>query len=287
MSANWRWSAMPARAEPVNSRPSMPGSAMPARALRRDRRSAAGSTPSGIFASWKQSTRNAPVAGVFSDGLNTTALPAISAGTMWPLGKCAGKLYGPSTAEHAVRLVADRDLVAERRLEPPLRRALGISVDRDLDLVDHRRDLGPRFPKGLAGFARDQVGELAFASPHDVGEAAQGFGPVGDRVRGPSGQAPRARRRPRRRHRRPHRTRSPRRSPARSKRVFSTWPARSTMLRQAGQAAGDRLSVIASPIRRTAAILASNGAQSSRSAIAAQIASTSSMCIEQGSGSDQ
>ena len=37
-------------------------------------------------------TRNSPVAGVFSDGLNTTALPAISAGTMWPLGRCAGKL---------------------------------------------------------------------------------------------------------------------------------------------------------------------------------------------------
>jgi len=31
-------------------------------------------------------------AGVFSLGLNTTTLPAISAGTMWPLGRCAGKL---------------------------------------------------------------------------------------------------------------------------------------------------------------------------------------------------
>ena len=49
-------------------------------------------TPSGTPASWKHSTSIAPVAGVFSDGLNTTALPAISAGTMWPLGKCAGKL---------------------------------------------------------------------------------------------------------------------------------------------------------------------------------------------------
>ena len=48
--------------------------------------------PSGTPASWKQRTRNAPVAGVFSDGLKTTALPAISAGTMWPLGRCAGKL---------------------------------------------------------------------------------------------------------------------------------------------------------------------------------------------------
>ncbi len=37
-------------------------------------------------------TRNSPIAGVFSDGLNTTALPAINAGTMWPFGRCAGKL---------------------------------------------------------------------------------------------------------------------------------------------------------------------------------------------------
>ena len=55
-------------------------------------------TPSGILASWKQRTRNSPTAGVFSDGLKTIALPAISAGTIWPLGRCAGKLYGPSTA---------------------------------------------------------------------------------------------------------------------------------------------------------------------------------------------
>ena len=39
-----------------------------------------------------------PTAGVFSHGLNTTALPASRAGTMWPLGRWAGKLYGPSTA---------------------------------------------------------------------------------------------------------------------------------------------------------------------------------------------
>ena len=47
------------------------------------------------------------------------------------------------------------------------------------------------------------------------------------------------------------------------------------------QAAGASCS-IASPIRRTALTLSSNGCQSSRSAIADQIASTSSICIEQG-----
>src|SRR3546814_5046522 len=40
----------------------------------------------------------APTAGVFSEGLKTTALPAIKAGTICPFGKCAGKLYGPRTA---------------------------------------------------------------------------------------------------------------------------------------------------------------------------------------------
>ena len=43
----------------------------------------------------------------------------------------------------------------------------------------------------------------------------------------------------------------------------------------------------ASPIRRIAAILRGAAHQSSRSSIAAQIASTSSICIEQGAGSDQ
>ena len=45
--------------------------------------------------------------------------------------------------------------------------------------------------------------------------------------------------------------------------------------------------VMASPIRRIAPILDSNGLQSSRSAIADQMASTSSICIEQGSASAQ
>ena len=97
VSANWRWSDMPARAEPVNSKPSMPSSCASARPWSGPPTSKR-TTPAGTPASWKQSTSIAPVAGVFSDGLNTTALPASSAGTMWPLGRCAGKLYGPSTA---------------------------------------------------------------------------------------------------------------------------------------------------------------------------------------------
>ena len=55
-------------------------------------------------------------------------------------------------------------------------------------------------------------------------------------------------------------------------------------LSASGQAAGASCS-IASPIRRTAVTLSLNGCQSSRSAIADQIASTSSICIEQGRSS--
>src|SRR3546814_9062287 len=79
-SANWRWSAMPARAEPVKRRPSIPGwdasvrpwSGPPIRQR---------TTPSGTPASWNSFTRNSPTAGVFSDGLTTPALPALTAGT--------------------------------------------------------------------------------------------------------------------------------------------------------------------------------------------------------------
>jgi hypothetical protein len=38
------------------------------------------------------------VAGALSDGFRTMVLPSASAGTMWPLGRWAGKLNGPSTA---------------------------------------------------------------------------------------------------------------------------------------------------------------------------------------------
>ena len=76
------------------------------------------------------------------------------------VGQVRREIVGPEHGEHAVRLVADRDPVAERGFELPLRRALGIGLDRDLDLVDDRADLGPRFPQRLAGLARDQLGEL-------------------------------------------------------------------------------------------------------------------------------
>ena len=67
--------------------PACPASALPSRAADQQADHAIG------HARFMEAVdQDAPVAGVFSDGLNTTALPAISAGTMWPLGRCAGKL---------------------------------------------------------------------------------------------------------------------------------------------------------------------------------------------------
>lgn len=95
------------------------------------------------------------------------------------------EIVRPQDREHAVRLVPDRDPVAHRRLELPLRRALGISLDRNLNLVDHRRDLGPRLPEGLPGLVRDDLREGVFLGPDDVREAAERLDPVGGRMRGP------------------------------------------------------------------------------------------------------
>ena len=62
-----------------------------------------------------------------------------------------------------------------------------------------------RFPKRLAGFARDEVGEVLLAGAHDIGEAAQRLDPVGDRMRRPFGPGGARRRRLRPRHRRSRR----------------------------------------------------------------------------------
>ena len=101
------------------------------------------------------------------------------------VGKMRGEVIGPEDRENAVRLMADGDTVAERRLELPLRSALCISVDGNLDLVDDGGDLGAGFPQRLAGLAGDQLGEFGLALAHDVGEAAQRFHPVGDGECGP------------------------------------------------------------------------------------------------------
>ena len=68
------------------------------------------------------------------------------------VGQVRGEIIGAEHRQHAMRLVADRDLVAERRLELPLRRALGIGVDRNLDLVDDRARLRSSLPTTACRF---------------------------------------------------------------------------------------------------------------------------------------
>ncbi len=79
-----------------------------------------------------------------------------------------------------MRLVADSDLVAERRLQLPLRCAFGISGDRNIDLVDDRRNFGASLPEGLARFMRDQFGKFIFARTNNIGETTDRLDAVGD-----------------------------------------------------------------------------------------------------------
>ena len=150
------------------------------------------------------------------------------------------------------------------------------------------RDLGPRFPQRLAGFAGDEVGEFLLARADVVGEAAQRLDPVATRCAPPIRARRRARRRPRPRHRRSRPTRFPRRSPVRSKSDLSLMIA---PRRRARRSPCRRVRV-----KRKAASWRRPSGGSRRSwprtapsrrarAIAAQIASTSSMCIEQGAAS--
>ena len=65
-------------------------------------------------------------------------------------------------------LVTNGDAVAERGLHLPLRVPLGIGFDRNVDLVDDRRDLGARFPQRLSGLASDQFGEFVVRCLHEA-----------------------------------------------------------------------------------------------------------------------
>ena len=104
------------------------------------------------------------------------------------VGKVRRKIVGSEHAEDAMRLVADRDPVAEGSFHLSLRRPLGIGLDRDVDLVDDGRDFGPRLPQRFASLARDQLGKFGFLAADDIGEAAQCLNAIGVGVRRPGGQ---------------------------------------------------------------------------------------------------
>ena len=103
-----------------------------------------------------------------------------------PVRQMGGKIIGPKHCQHAVRLVADGHARAHIALKPALRSAFEIGGDRNLHLVNHGFGFGPRFPHGLAGFARDAIGKGLGPAPHDIGKAPQRFHPDGDGLRSPS-----------------------------------------------------------------------------------------------------
>ena len=76
----------------------------------------------------------------------------------------AGKVVGAKYRDHAVRAMAQHCRVVRLRCAA-LSGALMKSANRDIDLADHRRHFGGGFPKRLAGFESDGVGErgLVFA----------------------------------------------------------------------------------------------------------------------------
>ncbi|MOA15382.1 hypothetical protein D3C78_1355360 [compost metagenome] len=77
---------MPVRLEPVKNSPSMPGFA--ARAMPVSRAPCSRfKTPAGRPASIQHLTVSSATFGVSSLGLNSTLLPANSAGTIWPFGR--------------------------------------------------------------------------------------------------------------------------------------------------------------------------------------------------------
>ena len=217
------------------------------------------------------------------------------------VGQVRGEVVRPQHRHHAMRLVTQSRSALQRAVELLLPGAFGIGSDRNLDLADHRFDFGPRFPQGLARFARNQFGEGFAMLAHLVGEAAHEFDPAAERFAGPlphglacafdrvidiarcsapdflagcgfggdqfgrhcavyvlfaTGYAP-----------------TWGRAGAASIQVASAcgeWPA------------GSGGAPYAAPIARTAATLSASGRQSSFSAIAAQVASTSSISIDCG-----
>ncbi len=89
--------ARPVGVEPVNSTPLTRSSATSASPTSRPpitQRSSASGTPAPCI----RSTSDWPVAGVISEGLNSTPLPAIKAATIWSLAILAGKAAGLITA---------------------------------------------------------------------------------------------------------------------------------------------------------------------------------------------
>ncbi len=101
------------------------------------------------------------------------------------VGQVRGEVVRPKNRHHSMRLVAQPRGALERTVELLGAGALAIGLDRDFHLADHRFDLGACFPQGLAGFARDQLGEGLGLLPYLIGKAADEFDAARVRFAGP------------------------------------------------------------------------------------------------------
>ena len=102
-----------------------------------------------------------------------------------PVGQMRGKIIGTEHGQHAVRFMPQRAAAAGFAVQPALRCAVGIGLDRDIDLVDDRLYFGPRFPQWFTGFAGNEVSKYFDIDTHPVGKAAHAVHPVGQRCGGP------------------------------------------------------------------------------------------------------
>ena len=184
-SANWRLSATPVVDDPVNSRPSMPGCAAsplptstpPCTTDERILRHA------GCVE--QADERLADRRRLFRR-LEDDRVAGEQCGHDVAVGQVGGEIVGAEHRQHPVRFVPDRVLGADRAFKPPLRRALRIGRDRDVDLAHHRLGLGRRLPQRLAGLARDQIGEVVEPGAHPVGEPPQRLRAIGQRLGRPT-----------------------------------------------------------------------------------------------------
>ena len=121
VSANWRWSDMPARAEPVNSRPSMPVLAGQRAALV----GAADQQADDAFGHARLveavDQQGAGRRGLFRR-LEHHRIAREQRRDDVAVGQVRREIIGAEHRQHAMRLVAHRDLVADRRFELPRRR---------------------------------------------------------------------------------------------------------------------------------------------------------------------
>ena len=103
------------------------------------------------------------------------------------VGQMRGEIIGSKYREHAMRFVPDCITRPRLTIEAALRSAVGISLDRDINLVNDGFDFVTRFPQWLARFASDTVGKIFQIGLHPASERPDYCNPVTQRSGGPIG----------------------------------------------------------------------------------------------------